>query len=259
MALDLNKGASSIPPVGGRLAPPPGGYGRELERVDRRMAADLRQMCASSARSIAEFEQMYEYHAERVLCGPSSLAPPFWQYPIGTPPMSQMIGAPMAPAKPPLDLAVLEKLKAVEPRKIGEKVPDRVEPITAWRAWKVYNDAGIWKLKAVGMTGVWEPRKAMEAICGASKEKHPAPGYGCECGLWSFTTLDDLVPALENYTDLKVIGKVAIWGRVIECEHGFRSSHAYPTELWLLDNQDNLEQLGYTYGVPVRKIEKEEK
>ena len=231
-----------------------GRYSRELERIDKTMAAHLQRLCWGIARSQTEFEQLYEREAQKVLDNQLLMYPSNSNLQLSL----QQVLREYKP-KQPLDLSLLEKLKTVEPRKVGLPVPDRVEPITAWRAWKVFNDAGSWKLKAVGMTGVWEPRKAMEAICGASKEKHPAPGYGCECGLWSFTTLDDLVPALENYTDLKVIGKVAVWGRVIECEHGFRSSHAYPTELWLLDNQDNLEQLGYTYGVPVRKIEKEEK
>ena len=153
---------------------------------------------------------------------------------------------------------LIEKLKAAEPRKVTETMPERVDPITAWRAWKVFNDSnngGGWKLKAIGSTGTWEPRQAMTAVCNKNKESHPAPGYGCECGIWSFTTLEELTPALSGYGDIKVIGKVSIWGRVVECEKGFRSSHAYPTELWLLDN--SLEQLGHVYGVPVRTIETE--
>ena len=50
-----------------------------------------------------------------------------------------------------------------------------------------------------------------------------------------------------------VVGTVEIWGRVIECENGFRSEFAYPKELWLLSEDDDLSKLSWTYGVPVRK------
>jgi hypothetical protein len=43
---------------------------------------------------------------------------------------------------------------------------------------------------------------------------------------------------------------VSLWGRVVETENGYRAEHAYPSELWLLD--DSLEELGMVYDVPVR-------
>ena len=31
----------------------------------------------------------------------------------------------------------------------------------------------------------------------------------------------------------RVVGKVALWGKVIEAEHGWRAELAYPTEIWI--------------------------
>lgn len=58
--------------------------------------------------------------------------------------------------------------------------------------------------------------------------------------------------ALHAYQSLvMVVGSVEIWGKVIECENGYRSEFSYPKELWLL--RPGLESLSWTYGVPVRK------
>jgi hypothetical protein len=58
---------------------------------------------------------------------------------------------------------------------------------------------------------------------------------------------------MEHYaTSVDVIGEVEIWGRVIECENGWRSEYAYPKELWLLG--EGLESLSWKYGVPVRRL-----
>ena len=234
--------------------PYPGGYSRELEKVDPSGADYLRKACLSASRSRGEFEQLYEREAERMLMSMQ----PSVSNPAGYPMYRTLSPVPflLDPPTHPIDPALLEKLKAAEPHKVYEPMPERIEPITAWRAWKAFNDNG-WKLKAIGSTGTWEPKKAMEAVCNKNKQDHPAPGYGCECGIWSFNTLEDLVPVLAGYSEIKIIGQVAIWGRVIECEKGFRSSHAYPTELWILSEEKSLEQLGYTYGVPVRIIEQE--
>lgn len=70
---------------------------------------------------------------------------------------------------------------------------------------------------------------------------------------WAFKELDSLVAALgSKYEDIKVLGQVSLWGRVIETENGYRAQYAYPAELWLFD--DSLEELGLVYDVPVRTI-----
>lgn len=149
--------------------------------------------------------------------------------------------------KPTIDMAKLDALKAAEPRKVMQRVPDRIEVMTGWRAWRVYNN----KLKAIGQDNMWPVKQAMKAKC-STNSKHAAPFKACECGVWAFSSLDKLVPALASYSDVPILGKVSLWGRVIECENGFRAQFAYPSELWLFDS--SMEELGYIYGVPVRTI-----
>lgn len=152
----------------------------------------------------------------------------------------------------------IEHLRTVDPVKAMLPTPDYVHTLTGWRGWKVNGG----KLSALGMRGVWEPKKATPSFCDKGgdplwfapgpKSHHLAPHASCNCGYWSFKSLDLLTEALSGYVDsVDVIGSVEIWGRVIECENGFRSGYAYPKELWLL--KPDLDHLGWTYGVPIRK------
>ena len=165
------------------------------------------------------------------------------------------------PAKAqPLDTNKLEALKTVEPHRVHRKAPDYVECITGWRAWAVTAINNEFRLKALGQSQIWEPKKQMAAECAKNdypaarfpSAKHPAPQMECACGVWSFKDLDTLTAALERYNDVKVLGTVSLWGRVIETENGWRAQYAYPNELWLFDN--SLEELGLIYDVPVRTL-----
>jgi len=149
-------------------------------------------------------------------------------------------------------------LRTVDPVKAMRPAPDYVHTLTGWRGWKVNGG----KLSALWMRGVWEPKKATPSFCDKSsaplwfapepKSPHLAPHASCNCGYWSFKSLDLLTEALPSYVDsVDVIGSVEIWGRVIECENGFRSEYAYPKELWML--KPDLDHLGWTYDVPIRK------
>ncbi len=173
-----------------------------------------------------------------------------WQQVYGSGLGLGTVALPPAPT-PAISPKDIERLKKAEPRQVLARMPDSVVSIVAWRAWAPrVLDGGQWGLGALGQTHIWIPKKAMEAVCCASDPSaHPAPHRDCTCGIWSFRSLDELLPALAGYA-VKVFGQVTIWGRIIECEHGFRSQFAYPKELWLLD--PSMEQLGYTYGVPIR-------
>jgi len=147
--------------------------------------------------------------------------------------------------------ARISQLRDASAVKIMSRVPDLVGTITAWRGWKIADG----KLCALGMTGIWEPKKIVKAVCSkAPASSHDAPTKDCKCGYWSFRTMELLQQALDPYaTSVQVIGSVELWGKVVECENGFRSEFAYPKELWLLE--EGLEHLSWTYGVPVRQIE----
>jgi hypothetical protein len=148
----------------------------------------------------------------------------------------------------------LAKLAAVPATKITDpappvpaKSPDYIGTLTGWRGWEVTD--GL--LEALGTDFTWEPRQAARARC--RHGGHSAPDRNCACGFWSFKTSDLLAKALITYAEkVNVLGQVELWGKVIECENGWRSEFAYPKELWLLE--EGLDSLSWTYGVPVRRL-----
>lgn len=167
----------------------------------------------------------------------------------------------------------LEKLKALEqadPRSPRQRVPDGVFPIIAWRAWGVIAGDKGYALSGLGLNETWPAKKIMAAKCAQpvfgsamrwlsfspvndeESKAHQAPGHECNCGVWAFRSQDELLRALKEYKGVRVIGQVYLWGRILECENGFRAQYAYPAELWLLDN--SLEELGWTYNVPIRMV-----
>lgn len=127
-------------------------------------------------------------------------------------------------------------------------IPDYTHTLTGWRAW----DTGHLCLESIGHANYWSPRMKVAARCLKGRQ-HPVPNYHCSCGYWSFKSLDNLKKTLGlGIREYEVIGTVEIWGRVIECENGFRSEFAYPKELLLM--RSGLEWLSWTYGVPVKMI-----
>jgi hypothetical protein len=146
----------------------------------------------------------------------------------------------------------ITKLSSAIPAKLSaQRSPDYTTTLTGYRGWAVKNE----KLCALGMDKIWKPLKAEQAKCSSGTNKgHRAPSRDCSCGYWSFKDMATLTAALASYTsNVAVVGAVEIWGRMIECENGWRSEFAYPKELWLL--KPDLEYLSPAYGVAVRVLE----
>lgn len=199
----------------------------------------------------------YQHKAPNQKQGPWSGAR-FYRVPLD---VQNIVVEPRAGHHPALSMDKLNDLKGAEPRRAQRRVPDGISPIVAWRAWGLTTDGQGWLLCGLGLSAPWQPRKTMTAQCkksaavlwsmfGDSPEKHPAPHKDCDCGVWAFRSLEELLSALREYKDVKVVGQVYLWGRILECENGFRAQYAYPKELWLLD--DSLEELGWIYNVPIR-------
>jgi hypothetical protein len=119
------------------------------------------------------------------------------------------------------------------------------EPVQGWRIWNLA-DAGAAEGSAPSLrpagSGVdaWAPRRAAEARCAVppllsfGRAPHQAPAPGCRCGIYasrSFQTFDRPRPA---WPPPPVVGSVALWGTVIEHEHGWRGRFAYPSRLALV-------------------------
>lgn len=78
----------------------------------------------------------------------------------------------------------------------------------------------------------WPTDEARAARCFAIKG-HEAPHRDCRCGYAAYYALPDdpELPARQA-----VWGAVVAWGRIVECEHGFRAQYARPVALLDCDN-----------------------
>jgi hypothetical protein len=106
------------------------------------------------------------------------------------------------------------------------------EPITGWRTWTLAGsrDAGEVRLLPIAGTGKpWPPRAGVRAEC-ARRRGHDVPGADCTCGIHATHTTDPL----RRTRDPAVLGRVSLWGRVLEHELGYRAEVGYPQRLALI-------------------------
>lgn len=129
-----------------------------------------------------------------------------------------------------------------------DPIPDFVEPMEAWRVWRVARREDHVVLQSLFAGAVWEPEVPLVASCAGghrsrwapwrkNPDDHPAPELDCRCGIYGVQS----VAAARSYLELpplicrddRVIGRVALWGDVVEGPFGWRASHAYPIELFV--------------------------
>jgi hypothetical protein len=107
-----------------------------------------------------------------------------------------------------------------------------IEPIVAWRTWALtgHRDVSNLLLRPVaGRSRPWKPMQVAEAGCKHTR-LHSSPSLGCTCGLHGTHGLD----LLRRTRCPAVLGRVALWGRVIEHDHGYRAQYAYPQLVTLI-------------------------
>ena len=79
---------------------------------------------------------------------------------------------------------------------------------------------------------MWEPGLPLAAAC---PHGHSAPLLTCACGIYAARRPDDAVVYLTGRDEPgvvgRVLGRVALWGAVVEAEDGWRAEYAYPFEL----------------------------
>jgi hypothetical protein len=99
----------------------------------------------------------------------------------------------------------------------------------------------VLKLVSVVKGVAWPAGEPLAATClgrrliPLRRSNHPAPWARCDCGIYATDRrrasqyLRDSIP----FDVGRVLGRVALWGTVVECEWGFRASHAYPLALYV--------------------------
>jgi len=136
----------------------------------------------------------------------------------------------------------------------------RIGILTGWRCWTVLREEGL--LRPIWKRGlIWKPRQPFEALCAGDDTKfpnrvavHPVPDKACHCGLWAVCHPMLLQEVAWDWKadETLVVGQVALWGRVIEFERGWRAQFGYPTHLYALTDDELLAQtLRERYQVPV--------
>jgi hypothetical protein len=66
---------------------------------------------------------------------------------------------------------------------------------------------------------------------------HDAPDEGCRCGIYAAATAAEAAASVSDPARPRdgivhhVIGRVSLWGTVVECERGWRAERAYPASL----------------------------
>jgi hypothetical protein len=128
--------------------------------------------------------------------------------------------------------------------------PDYVEPLVGWRCWAAAWVEGELRLCSPIYALLWPFRDPVQAECQAGHKsllsrrrppEHSAPHEGCGCGIYAADSPRRAVSFLPRASSdvvpgeivEPVLGRVSVWGRVLECEHGWRAEYAYPLELYL--------------------------
>jgi hypothetical protein len=130
------------------------------------------------------------------------------------------------------------------------------EPILGWRLWHVRLHEGDYRLESFTWHHVsWPAGRRLDASCAVHGDDAPVAGH--ECGIYAFRTRELAEDLLRRYTGVRqrygpvpeepppprlgrpvALGRVSLWGRVLEREHGFRAQYAYPYDLFVIGGDD---------------------
>lgn len=140
-------------------------------------------------------------------------------------------------------------------------VPDYCEPLIGYRVWAVTPDR---HLQALSIGTRWEPYQRQEAghvyphWSSAPWIADPPADTACfraglcgACGIYALKSMDDVIALLGDlyYHYSYVVGSVALWGRVVVHEHGYRAQYAYPQTILGAHAFDG-SAIAATYGIP---------
>ena len=110
-------------------------------------------------------------------------------------------------------------------------------PIIAHRIWNIIftQDNRLCHLSSLNNSIAWPARFPFHAKCGAGSNPHCVPCHGCSCGVYALKGEEQLllhpISAGNVLGPVRISGTVALWGKVIEHEHGYRAQYAYPYQL----------------------------
>jgi hypothetical protein len=103
------------------------------------------------------------------------------------------------------------------------------EPVEGWRAWRLALDRRGASLVPIGRGRPWPKLEAAAAECWRRRHHH-APETTCSCGLYAASDAE----LLRGARSPGVVGRIALWGRVVQHSLGWRGEFAYPQRLTLV-------------------------
>src|SRR3954468_6736436 len=115
----------------------------------------------------------------------------------------------------------------------GRALDFYAEAIVGWRSWTLRPDGCVVGLWQQGV--VWPSGRPLQAMCCAPalgfgpRHVDPAPGPEHSCGIHAWKRPEHVQRAPLDWV---VYGEVNLWGRVIDCDRGWRAQYAYPRRLW---------------------------
>jgi hypothetical protein len=151
--------------------------------------------------------------------------------------------------------------------------PDYLEPVVGWRVWNLLEVGSEVRLSSLVYGEAWPVRQELSAVCRLgsrfamssrqrSLPRHGAPYARCSCGIHATRTLEQAAAYLEPSSEgrrpgaFRVLGRVLIWGSVVEAERGWRGSRAYPDRIYLPAEVSENWAFGLAaYGVPIELLD----
>ena len=124
---------------------------------------------------------------------------------------------------------MIEEISPPRPDSADFQTPDLIEPVVAFRSWRVVDGA----LRSVYLPFFWTERD-VEATCmgheapdsnapRSAPPGHHAPDRGCTCGVYAYYEPDMNFSTVDHRG---VIGIVSLWGTIELHDDGMRAQHA---------------------------------
>jgi hypothetical protein len=141
---------------------------------------------------------------------------------------------------------------------------------------------GQLRLRSVVFDTIWPAQDELVAVCNRAwqrirvpllsrkERRHEIPHRRCSCGVHASNDVEVAASYLYLYDDVRqrhlcgrAIGRVSLWGSVVEGDLGWRGSHAYPQRIFLpstdrngrdVDVDEMLEGLS-RYRVPIEVVD----
>jgi|SRR5208282_2811114 len=120
-----------------------------------------------------------------------------------------------------------------------------VEAIEGYRVWKVSPDG---RLRSFYMdTCIWTPGQKLVATC-MSRDHCSYDGL-CAAGIYALKKLDTKDSLIMDASDNSILGKVWVWGWILDCNFGYRAEFAYPSAIY--ETRTTSAAVAQAYGVPL--------